>query len=333
MDLIRTYCTRVAHVYRTYEGTVDCWVITAAFYFGYILILYSWSQLGKAAVDQCQIRTDTEHWSLMHFAFEMFYFSLISFAPSYLGDSPIANLSIFSISFSLDIDATLGSIVLFWQSYCPELFVDCSESETSMIWISKFWFSVFFFWRFSVLIGSIHQKSSDSYEPISEIIWTWFDRKKRANVLQQLIRNAGTKEGCILIATEYCGEVLKYKNCFEDKLVRYHLYLAASSVFRSAPVETEQVKCKACEQELMLFDKIADLRAMGSERLVWHEECFARLTSGQMLASFDEHYYGRTHPTALQSRVLMTDLVNVLERKHASVAHSHSINHKARKSD
>ena len=111
----------------------------------------------------------------------------------------------------------------------------------------------------------------------------WIDRKKRAALLQKLIRCAGTKEGCRLLATEYCEQLLNYQKCFEHSIVLEYIRDTLTRSFCYKLQIWETVSCMKCEDKLtqkkpLIFWK----NESGEKRLIMHLYCFTSLSKAEL---------------------------------------------------
>ena len=119
-----------------------------------------------------------------------------------------------------------------------------------------------------------------------ELNWgPWFDRKKRAALLQKLIRCAGTKEGCRLLATEYCERLCRDRELLTHGIVLNYIWDVCLRKGSKLPVvKSASRKCGICEEQMKSTDMVFYWRrSFGQGILMYHACCMQALTSDQLL--------------------------------------------------
>ena len=102
----------------------------------------------------------------------------------------------------------------------------------------------------------------------------WFDRKKRARVLRQLVRCAGTKEGCRLLAQEYRAQMFTWQNCADHQIAINCIERVCWSL---AGKSDSQKVCAICEETLVIRETLFTFSPQPSLDLMAHMRCVTSL--------------------------------------------------------
>ena len=112
----------------------------------------------------------------------------------------------------------------------------------------------------------------------------WFDRKKRAALLQKLIRCAGTKEGCRLLTEEYCNRTFAWSDMLDHPIVLSYLFMTYSQD-HSQRIHTERTLklCPTCSEPIKPKESIFLLHPPNLEELTkYHLDCVTTLEKAQL---------------------------------------------------
>ena len=246
-----------------------------------IFLCYQLTKQSNHSEDQCPYNTQTTVWICKDILLVTVTFTVSQF--SWRSFSLLSHIwGVVTVGVLPAIFVNTGSYLVFdWiASHSPQMRSNCTEEQLSDT--SKFFWIYFFLWLLSLASFAVplfafyeHRKRLPYFDRPC-----WFDRKKRAALLQKLIRCAGTKEGCRYFASEYCDNLLQGMSLFEDWLVRNQV--RGCGLIRIAKGTSEPMFCAVCDQRLLKGELAVDLRRQTFGNEVWHNDCFKSLTASQL---------------------------------------------------